>query len=1037
MKKFTFLALTATLLISSGYLPAQQRSGSNRSSSNDERCGTMQWLEDMQRSYPGFKEQFEQNERILNEAIARRLADQRAGRINVTYTIPVVFHVVLPNPNVITDVMLQNQLLVLNQDFSGLNPDSANAVPFYPIRGHSNIQFCFAQRTPTNGPTNGINRVASSTVSSGPSANDPIKSTAAGGSDAWDPTRYFNVWFCNFSNPGLLGYATFPIGTAENPAGPLNQQGIVNLAQSVPGGTAAPYNLGRTAVHEAGHFFWLRHIWGDAVCGNDFPGSPAGLDDTPQQSDDTFGCPTGAQASGCPASPNPPGRNYQNYMDYTDDACMTMFTNGQGVRAETALLTFRNSLTTSNGCLPPVLLPDNASISAIVTPTTNFVTCDPTVPLTVTLRNAGSNPLTSVTITVKRNGTTVQTFNPPGLNLASNSSQNINLTAVALVNGANAIEVCTSLPNGNPDADPSDDCKTQSGTRGGGAPLPLAEGFESTTFPPTGWLINNPDAGITWQRNTTGIAHGGVAKAFVNHFNYSSAGQIDDITGPPNTIGTADSLWVSFWGAYRGFPGFPFENFQVLVSTNCGASYTTVYNVRNDTVFVAPAGSSPTSGASYFPGNINQWVRKSVDLTSFIPAGFIQVRFRSVNQFGNNFHLDDINIDKKIFFDNDAGVIAITKPTTNICVSNEAPQVVIQNYGKIPLTSVQINYQIDGAGPVTTFNWTGNLARNQTALVTLPSANYGAVGNHSINVFTTLPNNVADQDPSNDGQTKPFNVKQIFALPGNLNEDFTNSAFPPANWSVVNPNADITWQRNATVGRNAAGSAWFNDFVNNSVDRIDDLAMPNYSYSNIDSIFMNFNLAHITRTLPGTTGARLDTLSVLLSKDCGNTFTTIYKKWGEELQTVNDPNFQISFQQFTPAADQWRKDSLNLGKWLGASEPLFQLIFRFHGNFENNFFLDDINLRTQVLPAKLKNDGYLILPNPFNTSFGVWHYQLPTNLRYINVYNSAGQLVWSQKYNGGDKFIRIDLAGRAAGLYTVNIGYEDSNRNVTVPVIKY
>ena len=225
--------------------------------------------------------------------------------------------------------------------------------------------------------------------------------------------------------------------------------------------------------------------------------------------------------------------------------------------------------------------------------------------------------------------------------------------------------------------------------------------------------------------------------------------------------------------------------------------------------------------------------------------------------------------------------------------------------------------------------------------------------------------------------------------------------------------------------------------MNTSVDRHDDLAMPNYSYSGIDSIFLSFNLAHITKTLPGTTGSRLDTLTVLLSRDCGNTFTTIYKKYGEELQTVNDPNFQISMMNFVPLASQWRRDSVNLGRCLGATEPLFQVVFRFSGNMENNFYLDDVNIRSQVLPAKLKNEGYLILPNPFRTTFGVWHYQVPTNLRYINVYNSVGQLVYSKQFpGGGEKFFQVDLAGRAAGIYTVNIGYEDSNRNVNVQVVK-
>jgi hypothetical protein len=147
---------------------------------------------------------------------------------------------------------------------------------------------------------------------------------------------------------------------------------------------------------------------------------------------------------------------------------------------------------------------NNASISAINTPPAGFVTCDATTPLTVTLRNAGSNPLTSVTITVTRNTTTIQTFNWTG-NLASLATVSVPLNAVPLVLGANNIQVCTSLPNTVADTDPSDDCVTISGTQGTGIALPLVEGFESATFPPAGWIRNNPDGGITWQRTTIGV----------------------------------------------------------------------------------------------------------------------------------------------------------------------------------------------------------------------------------------------------------------------------------------------------------------------------------------------------------------------------------------------------------------------------------------------------------------------------------------------------------------------------------------------------
>ncbi|HET9747023.1 MAG TPA: choice-of-anchor J domain-containing protein [Chitinophagaceae bacterium] len=1054
MKKFTFLAFTALLLLGSSNSFAQQRTQPINPTSERLHCATMEALELYFQQNPAARELAEQNKnRFAPES------SNRTSRTGVVVEIPIVFHIVGNSTRLaqVTDADVLWQLNKLNEDFRGANADSTNATAFYPVRAYRDycqIQFCLAQRDPNNLPTNGITRTPSTltgtTLCSGNNYN-MLKHTAQGGIDAWDPTRYLNVWVGEVGEC-LLGIAQFPgAGNADEFGVVLAFDGFGNN----PAYVDPSFNLGRTLPHELGHCFGLFHLWGDeSGCVNsDFrqlsgscilPASLAGttgdqsIGDTPNQAGATAGCPSGVQTDAC--SGTAPGFMYQNFMDYTNDACYSLFTQKQVDRMQWVLDNCLASLKTSNGCVPPVLTPDNAGISAVLNPSAGFVSCDPTVPLTVTLRNFGSNALTSVTITVVRNGTTVQTFPWTG-NLASLAAVNIPLNAVPLALGANSIQICTSLPNGVADSDPANDCKTVSGNRGAGGTLPLVEGFESATFPPAGWIRNNPDGGITWARSTTGVAHSGTGKAYVDHYDYLAAGQTDDLRTPPFAIGTADSLWLSFWAAYRGYSdifGTILDNFQVMVSTDCGQTFQVVYDVRNDTAFVAPQGAAPTQGAEYTPSAADQWIRKAIDLSSFINAGNIQVQFRAINGYGNNLYIDDINIDKKIFANNDAGVIAINKPDSKACTSSQAPVVVIKNYGKVNLTSVKINYQIDGAGPITTVDWTGNLARNQVETVTLPTAALGAVGNHSIRVYTTLPNNVADEDPTSDTLVKSYRVFQVIPLPGTVTEDFSSGTFPPPNWEIINPNGDITWTRNASVGNRSAGSAYFNDYVNTNVDRIDDLAMPNYSYSGIDSIFLSFNLAHLTRTLPGTTGSRLDTLTILLSKDCGNTFTIVYKKWGEDLQTVNDPNFQTSMLPFVPKANEWRRDSVNLGKWLSSTEPLLQVVYRFSGNIENNFYLDDINLRTQTLPQKLKNQGYLVLPNPFRSAFGVWHYQAPTTLRYINVYNSVGQLVYSKQFPaGGEKYVQINLGGRAAGVYTVNLGYEDSNRNVNVQVVKY
>lgn len=1014
----------------------------------------MEGLETYFRLHPEAGEQAEKNKNRFAPVLQRS-----TQRTQAVLTIPVVFHIVgnADWQNKVTDADVLWQLNKMNEDFSGANADSTNATLFYPIRakkGYSQIRFCLAQRTPANTPTNGINRVVTSLtdaqncedISNNGNAT-LIKHSASGGADAWDPNRYFNIWVGDFG-PCLLGIATFP--TASQP----DEQGVVidfSGFSNNPAYTLPQYALGRTLVHETGHYLGLYHIWDNSGCSNsDFrqlPGScllPAGLagnlndqsvGDTPNQDTETTNCPSGIVTDAC--SSDAPGINYQNFMDYTEDACYSMFTVKQIDRMQWVLENCRSSLLTSNACQPLSLEPNDISVFAINIPLSNFSTCEATQPLTVTLQNLGSNTLTSATLQIKRNNTLVQTFNWTG-NLASLALINVNLNAVPLVTGVNTIEVCTSNPNGQPDSNPANDCKSVTGTRSAVVSVPLLEGFEGTDFPPPGWLLNNPDNNITWQRNTLGLSRSGIGKAYLDHRNYSGSGQTDDLTSPSVQVGTADSLWVSFWGSYRGFTGKPFDILQVEISTNCGTSFIPVFTVSNESEFIAPPGASAVQSTTYVPASQDQWVKKSLDLSSFINAGNVQVRFKAINRNGNNFYLDDIQIEKKIFPNTDAGVIEIRNPQSRICTPGAVPEVVIKNFGKLPLTSVKINYQLDGTGPATTINWTGSLARNQTATVLLPAAAFGTAGFHSITIYTSEPNGLADQDNSNDSLIKPVQVLPVLTLSGSLTEEFSSAVFPPANWNVYNPDGDMTWSRHAIAGKKNPGSAWFNDFNNNSVDRTDDLAMPNLKYSGIDSVFLTFQLASITRSLPGSSGVRLDTVSVLLSKDCGNSFTTIYKKFGDDLQTVSNASAAMHQNEFFPQPNQWRRDSINLGNWLGTTESLFQLVFRFHGNSENNFFLDDVNLRTVILPERLKNNGYLILPNPFRNQFYVWHYLPPVQLRYINVYSLSGQRVWSRQYNGNaDKFIGIDLSTKAAGMYIVNLGYTDKNQNVTIPVIKF
>lgn len=300
-------------------------------------CGTMQRLDELKAQDPSLEQRMSDIESHTQNFINNNGMPKAAG---VLYTIPVVVHVLYNTATQnISDAQIMSQINVLNADFRKLNAD-ASLVPsaFTSLAADAQIEFCLAQQTPTGAATTGI--VRKSTTVTSFTSNDNVKRTANGGDDAWDATKYLNLWVCNLGG-GLLGYAQFPGGAVATDGVVINYTAFGNT-----GTAAAPYGLGRTATHEVGHWLNLRHIWGDASCGNDQ------VTDTPTQSTSNYGCPAFPHVT-CSNGPN--GDMFMNYMDYTDDACMYMFTAGQKARMMALFATggSRVGLTTSNGCQAP------------------------------------------------------------------------------------------------------------------------------------------------------------------------------------------------------------------------------------------------------------------------------------------------------------------------------------------------------------------------------------------------------------------------------------------------------------------------------------------------------------------------------------------------------------------------------------------------------------------------------------------------------------------------------------------------------------
>jgi hypothetical protein len=579
---------------------------------------------------PSLKSRFDLQTATIRAASLQRKAQFQLLRTEgATYYIPVVFHIVLRNPAQVTDAQIQAQIDQLNRDYGGLNADSTKIPPaFKPLFAKTSIQFKLAQRTPNNDPSNGIERVTTSQASY--SINDNrVKYAALGGADAWDNSRFFNVWITDLSQ-GYLGYSTFPA------SGPDAEDGVVIKYTALPGGSA-PYNVGRTLVHETGHFFYLYHIWGDEdyCSGTDF------IDDTPNQGTYTSGCPNvTVKTDTC--TKTAPGIMYENFMDYTDDACMVMFTLDQKIRMETTLSMYRASLLTSNGADPVVAYNLDAAAKSINTPLQRI--CSPTFSPVITLRNKGAQTLTAVTIKATLdNGTDSSVTDWTG-SLPSLTETTITLNALTVAGeGAHVLNVDISSPNGSTDENTTNDDLTLAFQYYQPITTPFSESFENPVFPPERWDIVNPDQNVTWER-TLLAAKTGKAAVVMRNFDYQANGQKDYIRLPLMTIPTADSAFMTFQVAAAavsdtGTAGNAFDSLEVLVSKDCGATFTSLYKKGGKELLTR---LTPVTD-SYKPAS-TEWRKDSVNLTPYIGAGEILLAFANTNEHENNIYLDDINV---------------------------------------------------------------------------------------------------------------------------------------------------------------------------------------------------------------------------------------------------------------------------------------------------------------------------------------------------------------------------------------------------------
>ncbi len=385
----------ALLLLTQLQLVAQQ----------NDHCGSSEQMQRDTAANKQLKARSQQIEMQTQQWISQSSLSREGGNENTLsapqVTIPVVVHVLYNTAaQNISDAQVQSQIAALNRDFRRLNTDAINTPGiFLGVAADCQVEFCLAQRDPNGNITNGITHNSTSIVSfsynvNAAQTNHYLKAchSNTNGVDAWNTTQYLNIWVCNLSD--IHGVSTFPASAGTPEDGIL----IRYTSFGTIGSLEAPWMEGGIATHEVGHYLNLYHIFnnnsGASTCYS-FLFQDDYVTDTPKQLYESVGCPMGLTQNWCIENPDLPDMT-MNFMDYSNDPCINMFTLGQKARI---LSLFgpggaRESLKTSQGCLPPPCgfdgnEPNETQATAKVIPALAF-TNDPSQPILAKSANYNS-----------------------------------------------------------------------------------------------------------------------------------------------------------------------------------------------------------------------------------------------------------------------------------------------------------------------------------------------------------------------------------------------------------------------------------------------------------------------------------------------------------------------------------------------------------------------------------------------------------------------------------------------------------------------
>ncbi len=959
-----------------------------------DRCGTVEYQKKLVSAGGESTHEFEPWIRDRLKSVAGK-SKGNARTNNSTYKIPVVVHIIHSGENHgsnISDEQVLSQLRVLNEDYNRENADASNTPDmFLDVAGNPGIEFVLAKQTPEGLPTNGIVRVQGPKSSWSVNDNYLIKSLSY-----WPAEDYLNIWVCNLTD--FLGYAQFPqsdlLDGLENSSSNRLTDGVVIATTafgSVDDGNFVlqnSYNKGRTATHEIGHFFGLRHIWGDddGACG----GHGDYVDDTPDQADRTLNCPSHPRTSCSTTS------MFQNFLDYTNDACMNLFTVGQVERMAVVIENSprRKTLLTSHGLEDPEAIANDIGIRSISSPAVGE--CAGIVVPTIEIRNYGNNAITTTEIRILKDGSPVETKEFT-LNLAPLESAEVEFSPIALASGTTNFSFEVVSTNGNPDGAAFNNKLGRSVFVPETAPTPVLEKFELF---PDHWQLFNPDGLYTWQIVPANNGEVGNTAMKLNFYDYEdNEGEIDVLLSPVIDLTNAPAALVLFDLAHAQYQNSK-DGLKIVVLSNCNADVT-----QGQVIYEKYGSDLATAGKmneSFSPQSSAHWRTEVLNLADFIGTGGIQLAFVAVNNWGNNLYLDNI----RILTDDFANVSLrrIVSPQPVVCSPTLNPVVIVRNSGTT-INSLEIEYTLNGTTKVHSVNGitinSGSEAEIQLPAITL------AAGSNTFAVNLINPGGQPDLDTrDNEGsRTVVFDNKTI---PVPFKENFEREF--ASKWTNTSPTGGVAWVPQSFPGNRTIA---YKGFDNTNTEDEAWLVTSAFDLSETDAASIFFDVSYAMRN--GVS----EILEVRASTGCTEPFETIRTLSGDALSVTT------TTQAWEPKSNNdWKRDVfVNLTSLTGQENV--RLAFVVSNRNGNNLYMDNLRfyLSDDQNPVTV-NGVFNVYPNPLKPGETL---QVSFNFETLNdiaieVVDSMGKQIFQGTYNAVlNQTLSINTSGLAPGLYVVRI----------------